>query len=83
MIIIYGKELCGWCDRAKKLCEDYKLDYEYRNVSHKNYLNELKEKVPNVKTVPQIYWKDRYIGGYEEFETEIENTIGGFGENAL
>ena len=83
MVIIYGKDRCGWCDKAKELCEDYRLDYEYRNVGHEHYLTELKEKVPDVKTVPQIYWRGKYIGGYYEFASEIQNTIGGYGENAI
>lgn len=74
MITIYGKSSCPWCDRAKELAEAYKFEYEYKSVDHEYYLNELKEIVPNAKTVPQIIWNGNVIGGYNDFATEIENT---------
>ena len=83
MVIIYGKSNCIYCEKAKKLCIDYKLDYEYRNVAHLEYLEEFVEKFPGAKTVPQIIWYDKVIGTYENFATEIENTIGGYGENVI
>lgn len=83
MVIIYGKSNCIYCEKAKKLCIDYKLDYEYRNVSQLEYLEEFVEKFPGAKTVPQIIWYERVIGTYENFATEIENTIGGYGENVI
>ena len=83
MVIIYGKSNCTFCEKAKKLCIDYKLDYEYRNVSQLEYLEEFVEKFPGAKTVPQIIWYDKVIGTYENFATEIENTIGGYGENVI
>lgn len=83
MVVIYGKSNCIYCEKAKKLCIDYKLDYEYRNVAQIEYLEEFVEKFPGAKTVPQIIWYDKVIGTYENFATEIENTIGGYGENVI
>lgn len=80
MIKIYGKPSCAWCVKAKRLAERYNLKYEYIDVQYTEQFNELKEKLPDAKTVPQIWWDDRHIGGYENFAMEIENTIGGFGE---
>jgi glutaredoxin 1 len=83
LITIYGKPNCDWCDRAKKLCEDYRFDYEYKDVSYVEHKEELKLLVPDVKTVPQIFKGKKYIGGFSEFASEMENTIGGYGENAI
>lgn len=74
MIVIYGKSSCGWCDKAMSLAEQYALDYEYRSVDNDYYKQQLKAMMPDVKTVPQIWWHGKYIGGYEQFATEIENT---------
>jgi glutaredoxin len=52
-------------------------------VSQIEYLEEFVEKFPGAKTVPQIVWYDKVIGTYENFATEIENTIGGYGENVI
>jgi glutaredoxin len=80
MIKIYGKPECAWCVKAKRLAERYQLKYEYIDVQYTANLNELKEKLPNVSTLPQIWWHGNHIGGYEDFSREIENTIGGFGD---
>tara|TARA_B100000941_G_scaffold115237_1_gene80919 strand:+ start:6 stop:257 length:252 start_codon:yes stop_codon:yes gene_type:complete len=83
MITIYGKSDCGWCERAKKLCDDYKLDYEYKNIVNDHYKVELFEKLPGVRTVPQIWMNEKHVGGFEGLTTEIENTIGGYGDNGF
>lgn len=80
MIEIYSKTSCAWCVKAKELADQYNLDYVEKNIDTAKNLNELLLKMPDVKTIPQIFWNDRYIGGYAEFASEIENTIGGYGE---
>lgn len=74
MVLIYGKTDCVWCDRAKELCNQYGIEYEYKSIQVKEFLEELKELVPDVKTVPQIFWHDKHLGGYEQLVEEIENT---------
>ena len=32
MVIIYGAEWCSFCKKAKELCQDYVIGYEWRNV---------------------------------------------------
>jgi glutaredoxin len=76
MIIIYGNETCPWCVKAKTLAQQYGLEHEWKNTDIKQNLNELKTAKPDAKTIPQIWWDDRYIGGYKEFASEIQNTMG-------
>lgn len=83
MIKIYGKPTCVFCVKAKKLAEQYGLKYEYLDIEVSDNLTDLKKLVPEVKTVPQIFWDLRYIGGYQEFATEIQDTIGGYGDGIL
>lgn len=81
MIVIYGRDNCIFCEKSKKLCQDYQLRYEYLDVmSRPSLIEEFKQKFPGVRTVPQILWDGRHIGGYTELAAEIENTIGGYGE---
>ena len=80
MVIIYGRPKCNWCDEAIAACKQYKLEYEYRNIREETYKNELLEKLPNARTVPQIWWNDKHIGGFSELAEEIDNTRGGFGD---
>jgi len=72
MIVIYGGHNCGWCVRAKELAQKYELCYVYKEASE--FKEEFKNKFPDAKTVPQILWHGKHIGGYDEFEKEIENT---------
>ena len=75
MIVIYGRTGCGWCEKAVDKADQYGLKYEYRNIMHNDeWKRELLEACPDCKTVPQIFWHDRHVGGYEEFVREIENT---------
>ena len=83
MVIIYGNQRCGWCKKAKKLAIDYNLPYEWRDTDQDAILNELKLAMPTAKTIPQIWWYDKYIGGYDDFAAELSSTIGGYGEGSF
>lgn len=80
MITIYGHQRCVWCKKAKDLAEQYNLEYSWKDTDDQTILNELKTQKPEVRTVPQIWWDNRYLGGYENFADEVQNTLGGFGE---
>jgi glutaredoxin len=80
MITIYGKENCHWCQEARRLADRYQLKYEYKDTLFQNYRTEMFSRFPEAKTVPQIWWGDRHIGGYSEFASEIENTVGNYGQ---
>jgi glutaredoxin len=83
MITIYGKDNCHWCQEAKKIAEQYDLKYEYKNTGFTYNRDEMFERYPEVKTVPQIWWDERHIGGYSEFVKEIEDTLGNYGQSAF
>jgi glutaredoxin 1 len=83
MITIYGHARCGWCIKAKGLAERYRLKYVWKDTDNVENMNNLKTLLPSVKTVPQIWWDDRYIGGYEQFSSEIENTLGNYGQDKV
>ena len=74
MVTIYGQESCIYCIKAKELCESLGLSYQYKTVNDKEVLAEMLEIAPGSKTVPQIVWNGKHIGGYTELVTEIENT---------
>lgn len=83
MITIYGTSSCKWCEKAKELADRYSIAWEFRDVEDEWFYNQLKGLQPSFKTVPQIFWDDRYIGGYEKLMLEIENTIGGYGHGSF
>ena len=70
MFIIYSKPQCSFCDQAKALLTQNKLPY-IELVLGKGYtLEQLLLKVPNAKTVPQIF----------ESKNNVETHIGGFAQ---
>jgi glutaredoxin len=83
VIVIYGTSNCSYCSKAKELAERMQLKYEYRDLLDPSVMEELGSQLPSFKTVPQIFWNDRHIGGYSEFALEIENTIGGYGDGKI
>lgn len=81
-VVIFGKDTCNWCDRAVELAYQYGLEVTYKSLDDRfvgeQYVNELKQLAESqsltIKTVPQIWWNGKYIGGFNEFASEIENT---------
>lgn len=79
---IYGSKNCSFCSDAIKAAKDYNLRYEYKNIDYKKYRDELELRVSldDYTQCPFIFWNNRYVGTYPDFLSEIENTIGGYGD---
>jgi len=78
-IKIYGKENCSYCTQAKSLLESYNLDYQYFSLGTDLTVEELIESFPTAKTVPIVVVNNKWIGGYNELETYIEETMNNYG----
>lgn len=73
MFYIYSKDGCNFCEKAKDILTERGLKYEVYNISENPaYKEELLEKVPDAKTVPQIFENDIYIGGYTDLRKRIQ-----------
>lgn len=70
-IEIIGKEDCVWCVQAKLLLDNKEIDYEYKTLFDDISLTELRERVPDVKTVPVVFIDEQYIGGYQSLEAYL------------
>ena len=69
-IDIYTKFGCGYCSRAKSLLESKGVDYnEYDITMGGEKKDEMQERAPNARTVPQIFIGDTYVGGSDELHT--------------
>ena len=65
-IVMYTQDLCGYCVAASEEFESRGWEYITHNIKHEDNFKNLKELLPDVKTVPQIWINDEYIGGYDE-----------------
>lgn len=65
-IKLYTTSFCPFCIQAKRLLKKRELDFEEINLTGKyDELDALKERT-KFRTVPQIFVKETFIGGYEE-----------------
>lgn len=70
--IIWSKDNCVYCEKAKYFFQSKNIVYEVRNISSSNWSKEqLLEVVPDAKTVPQIFIDGEYIGGYDNLIEKI------------
>ena len=65
-IEIYSTINCRWCVLAKVLLKSKGLDYEEINITsdHERRLEMVARS--GWRTVPQIFIKNKFIGGYDE-----------------
>ena len=70
--VIWSKDLCPFCDRAKALLQQKGIQYEERKIGFGWNREQLFEAVPNAKTVPQIFLDGELIGGYDNLKKYFE-----------
>ena len=64
--------MCGYCDAAKRLLERNNLEFTDIDVSTKDGLrDEMTKKANGRRTIPQIFFNDEHVGGYQELR-ELE-----------
>jgi glutaredoxin-related protein len=71
--IIWSKDNCSYCTKAKMLLQSRNISFEERNISKDWTKEQLLEAVPDAKTVPQIFLWGKYVGGYDSLLIYIEN----------
>ena len=76
-IIVYSGPMCGYCDAAKRLLARNNLEFTDIDVSTKEGLrDEMTKKANGRRTIPQIFFNNEHIGGYQELrELEKEGKL--------
>ena len=73
-ITVYSGPMCNFCDAAKRLLVRNNLTYTEIDVSLKEDLREeMTKKANGRRTIPQIFFNDEHIGGYQELR-ELEKS---------
>ena len=66
-ITVYSGPMCNFCDAAKRLLTRNNVKYKEINVAEVNGAkDEMIKKANGKKTIPQIFFNDEHIGGYDE-----------------
>lgn len=65
-IIIYTKDYCPYCVKAKNLFKKKGLEFEEVDVSSDEIKEEMIKKANGRMTVPQIFVNENHIGGCDD-----------------
>ena len=78
---MYSGPMCAFCDAAKRLLLRNNLEFREIDVSTKDELrDEMIKKSNGRRTIPQIFFDDYHVGGYQELRVlekngELDNLI--------
>lgn len=69
-IIIYGKDHCNNCDKARMLCQIQSIPFQYHKIGTDISVEMLQEKLSQpLRSLPQIFIRadgnDTHVGSYE------------------
>ena len=76
-VTIYTGPYCNYCDAAKRLLTRNNVPFKEINVAEVDGAkDEMIMKANGKKTIPQIFFNDEHIGGYDEVRAlEKENKL--------
>ena len=76
-ITIYTGPLCNFCDAAKRLLARNNAEYKEINIATTDgAMDEMIKKANGRRTVPQIFFDEHHIGGYDDIRAlEKENKL--------
>jgi len=77
IVTIYTGPLCTFCDAAKKLLARNNVEYKEISIATvEGAMDEMITKASGKRTVPQIFFDDQHIGGYDDVRAlEKENKL--------
>ena len=76
-VTIYTGPMCNYCEAAKRLLSRNNASYNEINIANvEGAMDEMIKKANGKRTIPQIFFDDEHIGGYDETRAlEKENKL--------
>lgn len=65
-VVIYTKDYCAFCNRAKALLRSKRVDFKEIDVTHDQRLQEEVQRLSDRRTVPQILIDGKCVGGFDD-----------------
>ena len=77
VITIYTGPMCNYCEAAKRLLTRNNATFNEINIGKVDgAMDEMIKKANGKRTIPQIFFDDHHIGGYDEARAlEKENKL--------
>ena len=64
---MYTGPMCNFCDAAKRLFARNNISFKEIDISTKDGLrDEMIQKANGKRTIPQIFFDEHHVGGYQE-----------------
>ena len=71
---VYSKKNCSFCDKAINYLLDNDHHVKVKKIDEEIvYLKEMREKAPNMRTMPVIFRNNQLIGGYSDLIEFLKN----------
>ena len=80
-VTVYMGPMCAFCDAAKRLLNRKNIPYKEINIAiEEGKMDEMLSKSSGKSTIPQIFFDNHHVGGYEELralekENKLENLL--------
>jgi GrxC family glutaredoxin len=75
-VVVYTKDYCSFCQRAKALLHSKNVEFEEIDVTHDDRLQHEVQRLSGRRTVPQIFIDGTSLGGFEELrELDAEGKL--------
>ena len=76
-VTVYMGPRCAFCDAAKRLLTRNGITYKEINIAlEEGKMDEMLKKSNGKKTIPQIFFDNYHVGGFEELRSlEKENKL--------
>ncbi len=76
-VVIYTAPMCNYCDAAKRLFNRNNITFKEIDISLVDgAMEEMIKRSNGKRTIPQIFFEDQHIGGYDETRAlEKENKL--------
>ena len=76
-ITIYTGPLCNYCEAAKRLFKRNNVTFDEIDIAKVDgAMDEMIKKANGKRTIPQIFFDDQHIGGYDDARAlEKENKL--------
>lgn len=72
-VVVWSKNDCSNCESAKRLLKLKGVDFEERNLSNGKWTKEdLLAAAPSARSVPQIFFGEIHVGGFNELKERLE-----------
>lgn len=70
-IEIFSGPNCSYCEATKTFLKERGLAFTERNVSDPAVLDEFRERLPRLKSIPQVFVDGDHVGGFEDLRDRL------------